>query len=82
MVPVTIQMPEDVVEDMERIAPLRGLTDHVSLIRAYVGQGLRQDLERFDSDIVESLIASLKKRGIRHEIIEEALAEAERGREP
>ena len=75
MVSVTLRMPEDVVQDMKRIAPLLGFSGYQPLIRAYVGQGLRKDLERLDSDTVSSLIASLKKRGVSPAIIEEALAE-------
>ena len=75
MVSITLRMPEDVVQDMKRIAPLLGFSGYQPLIRAYVGQGLRKDLERLDSDTVSSLIASLKKRGVSPAIIEEALAE-------
>ena len=75
MVSVTLRMPEDVVQDMKRIARLLGFSGYQPLIRAYVGQGLRKDLERLDSDTVSSLIASLKKRGVSAAIIEEALAE-------
>jgi len=46
---INIHIPEDVVEDLKRVAPLRGFTGYESLVRAYIGQGLRQDLERFFS---------------------------------
>ena len=45
------------------------------MIRAYIGQGLRADLERFESDTVSALIASLKRRGVSDELIPEALSE-------
>ena len=48
MTAVTMNIPEDVVEDLKRIAPLLGFSDYHPLIRAYIGQGLRQDLERFE----------------------------------
>lgn len=75
MVSVTLRMPEDVVQDMKRIAPLLGFSGYQPLIRAYVGQGLRKDLERLDSDAISGLVASLKKRGVSPALIEEALAE-------
>ena len=50
MVPVSIRMPEDVIEDLERIAPQLGFSGYQSLIRAYIGQGLRQDLARLESN--------------------------------
>lgn len=47
----TIRMPEDVIEDLKRIAPLLGFSGYQSLIRAYIiGQGLRVDLERFEGE--------------------------------
>lgn len=74
---VTVTMPEDVVSDLERVALHLGLTDAQALIRAYVGQGLRSDLERLESTPeVTSLIASLQRQGVAQEIIANAVAEA------
>ena len=75
MTSITIRMPEDVVEDLKRVAPLLGFSGYQPLIRAYIGQGLRVDLERFESETVTALIASLKRRGISDELISEALSE-------
>ncbi len=44
--PITIRMPEDVLEDLKRVAPTRDLPGYQSLIKFYVRQGLRLDLER------------------------------------
>jgi hypothetical protein len=79
MVSVTLRMPEDVVQDLKRIAPLLGFSGYQPLIRAYVGQGLRKDLDRLDSDAISGFIAGLKKRGVSPEVIEEALAEIAHG---
>lgn len=75
MTSVTIRIPEDVVEDLKRLAPLLGFSGYETLIRAYIGQGLRNDLERFENETVTALIASLKRRGVSEEIINEALSE-------
>ncbi|MDB9376017.1 hypothetical protein [Nodularia sphaerocarpa] len=75
MTSVTIRIPEDVIEDLKRIAPLLGFSGYQPLIRAYIGQGLRTDLERFDGDSVSALVASLKRRGVSDEVIQEALSE-------
>ena len=75
MTSVTIRIPEDVIEDLKRIAPLLGFSGYQPLIRAYIGQGLRADLERFDGDSVSALVASLKRRGVSDEVIQEALSE-------
>ena len=79
MTAVTLRMPEDVVEDLKRIAPLLGFSGYQPLIRAYVGQCLRKDLERLDTDAMSELVASLKRRGVSQDLIEEALAEARQG---
>ncbi|MEP7342112.1 MAG: hypothetical protein ABI977_30560 [Acidobacteriota bacterium] len=46
---VTIQLPDDVVSDLKQVALHLGFTDYQALVRAYVGQGLRADLERLES---------------------------------
>lgn len=73
---VTLRMPQDVIDDLKRIAPLLGYSGYQPLIRAYVGQCLREDLERVDADTIESLVSGLKRRGVSATLIEEALAEA------
>ena len=79
MTSVTIRMPDDVVEDLKRIAPLLGFSGYQPLIRAYVGQALRKDLEILDSDKISALVSSLKKRGVSDQVIQDALAEAIHG---
>jgi len=75
MTAITIRMPEDVIEDLKRIAPLLDFTGYQPLVRTYIGQGLRADLERLDGDTVSALTASLKRHGVSEELIQEALAE-------
>lgn len=75
MTSVTIPIPEDVVEDLKRVAPLLGFSGYQPLIRAYIGNGLRADLERFESGTITALISSLKRRGVSDRVIDEALSE-------
>ena len=75
MTSVTIRMPEDVVAELKRLAPLLGFSGYQPLIRAYVGQGLREDLRRLDQDTMEALISNLKRRGVSSKVIKEALAD-------
>jgi hypothetical protein len=75
MTSVTIRMPADVVEDLKRVAPLLGFSGYQPLIRAYIGQCLRVDLERFESETVTALVASLKRRGVSDAVIDAALNE-------
>jgi hypothetical protein len=39
MATITIRIPEDVIEDLKRIAPLLGLSGYHPLVRAYLGKG-------------------------------------------
>lgn len=75
MTSITIRIPEDVIEDLKKIAPLLGFSGYQPLIRAYIGQGLRVDLERFESETVNALVESLKRRGVSKAVIDEALSE-------
>ncbi|MFC1836941.1 hypothetical protein ACFL2Q_19820 [Thermodesulfobacteriota bacterium] len=43
--PITIRMPLDVLEDLKRVAPMKGMSGYQPLIKFYVGRGLREDLE-------------------------------------
>jgi AraC-like DNA-binding protein len=42
---ISLRVPEDLVDDLKRIAPRLGFTSYQALLRAYVGQGLRRHLE-------------------------------------
>lgn len=79
MTSVTLRMPEDVVEDLKRLAPHLGFSGYQPLIRAYIGQRLRKDLERLDNDTVTDLVTSLKRRGVSKELIDDALSEVLHG---
>jgi hypothetical protein len=79
MTTITIRIPEDVIEDLKRIAPLLGFSGYQPLIRTYIGQGLRTDLERLEGDTVSALIASLKRHGVSDEVIHDALSDVAQG---
>ena len=42
--PVTINLPDDVIEELKQVAAELEITDYKALIRAYIGQGLRTHL--------------------------------------
>ncbi len=74
---VSLRIPEDVLEDLKHIAPLLGFSGYQALIKAYVGQGLRADVERLAGSVeISTLIESLRKQGVNDEIISSALSEA------
>lgn len=77
MTTITMRMPEDVIEDLKRIAPLLGFSGYQPLMRTYIGQGLRKDLKRLENDSLNTLIESLKRHGVSEEIIKMSLEEVE-----
>lgn len=64
MVSVTLRMPEGVVNDLKKVAPLKGFSGYQGLLRAYVGAGLREDLERMEGSAVAQLIEKLRADGV------------------
>ena len=70
---ITIRMPEDVVGDLKRVAPVLGFSGYQPLIRFYIGQSLRKDLEFLDHSKLDKFIIKLKKRGVSQKIIKEAV---------
>ncbi len=77
MTSVTIRIPKDVIEDLKSIAPQLGFSGYQPLIRAYIGQGLRQDMAKLEGLLnVEKFINSLRKHGVDKATIDEAISEA------
>ncbi len=75
---VSIRMPEDIVDELKRIAPLLGFSGYQPLMRAYIGQGLRADLERLEQDSdLSRLVESLRQHGVSDELLATAVAEAQ-----
>ncbi len=75
MVSVTLRMPEDVIVDLKRVAPLKGFSGYQGLMRAYVGAGLRDDMERFEGSVVARLIEKLRESGVSEETLTKAASE-------
>jgi len=76
MTTISIRVPEDVIEDLKEIAPSLGFSGYQPLIRAYVGRGLRKDLERMEDNSVQALTESLRKHGVNDNIISAAISDA------
>ncbi len=72
---ITLRIPEDVIEDLKKIAPLLGFSGYQPLIKTYIGQGLRTDLEKLEQNNFLELIDSLKRQGVEETIINNALEE-------
>ena len=76
MTMISLRVPEDVLEDLKRIAPMLGFSGYQPLIRAYIGQGLRADLERLEGESSAAfLLSSLRQQGVNEEILAAAVTE-------
>lgn len=76
MTSVTLRIPEDVVDDLKRVAPRLGFSGYQPLIRAYIGQGLRRDLERLEGPPdVQRVVTSLRRHGVNEKVIQSAVEE-------
>ena len=79
MMTISIRMPQDVVEDLKRLAPRLGFSGYQPLARHYIGQGLRADLARLDREApIPQLVESLKRRGVDERVIAKAIADSHR----
>ena len=75
MTMISLRIPEDVVEDLKRIAPSLGFSGYQPLIRAYIGQGLRTDLARLETNqTLDEFVESLRNHGVDDEVIAAAMA--------
>jgi cobalamin biosynthesis Co2+ chelatase CbiK len=74
---ITMRIPDDLIADLKRVAPHKGFSGYQPLIRAYIGQGLREDLSTLDSKPeITKLIKSLKKQGVTESALTKAMIEA------
>lgn len=76
MTTISIRLPEDLIDDLKDVAPALGYAGYQPLIRAYIGRGLRKDLERLDRSPGQALAESLRRRGMSESVIAEVIAEA------
>ena len=79
MTSVTLRMPEDVVDNLKRIAPMLGFSGYQPLMRAYIGQGLRVDLARLDEQqTLTNVIEALRQHGVDDAVIASAMADVQK----
>ncbi len=73
---ISLKIPEDVLAELQRIAPQLGFSSAEALIRTYIGQGLRNDLAKLEQmPEVSSLIESLRRKGVKDDVLADAIAE-------
>jgi hypothetical protein len=72
---VTLRLPQDIVEDLEELAPIWGCGSFEALIRIYISEGLRKDEAKLEEPELRELLEGLKREGAPDKVIVERLAE-------
>ncbi len=73
MTSITLRIPQDVVESLKAIAPLKGMGGYQTLLKSYISEGLRRDEAEFLSSAERRLAEALKARGVDPSIVEAAV---------
>ena len=79
MTTISMRLPEDVIEDLKRIAPMLGMNGYQPLIRFYIGKGMRESLAELHGSQWERLADILRQRGMDEAQVAEIIAEARSG---
>ena len=77
MTTITLRIPVDVVEALKAVAPMKGLSGYQTLLKAYIGEGLRRDEADLSGGRTARLIEALKRRGVPAEVLDEAARDLE-----
>ena len=72
---IQLRIPDDVIDDLRRVAPKLDTPDYQALICYYVGKCLREDLERLEASPAEQLAKSPEHQGVPEETVNEAVAD-------
>ena len=75
MTTISIRIPEDLIDDLKDLAPLRGFGGYQPLIRSYIGEGMRRDEAALAQPEIKVLGDTLRKHGVAEEVITEVIAE-------
>lgn len=62
MVSISLRLPEDVIDELKEIAPGMGFSGYQPLIRAFIGQGLRDELARIEAERLTGEQTTTQKR--------------------
>jgi hypothetical protein len=76
IVTVGLRLPQDVIESLKEIAPSLGLSSADAVMRAYISQGLRKDLELLEDSPLQALTDGLRRYGMRDQDIAAVVREA------
>ena len=72
MTMISIRLPERMLDELREIAAAKGFSGYQGLIRFYVSQGMRADIEDLDKPKIDAIARALRKSGVSARVIEKA----------
>ncbi len=73
---ISMRLPRHMIDELKEIAVVKGFTGYQGLIRYYVSQGARKDLEEMDAPKLDNIAKALKAQGVSKKVIDQALQAA------
>ena len=73
---ISMRLPRHMIDELKKIAVAKGFSGYQGLIRYYISQGARKDLEEMDLPNLENVVRALKEQGVPKKIIDQALKAA------
>jgi Arc/MetJ-type ribon-helix-helix transcriptional regulator len=73
---ISMRMPRHMIDELKEIAAARGFAGYQGLIRYYISQGARKDLEELDQPRLDNIARALKAQGVPKKVIDQAFQAA------
>ncbi len=73
---ISMRMPQHMIDELKEIAAAKGFSGYQGLIRFYISQGARKDLEELDVPRLDNIARALKAQGVSKKVIDQALQSA------
>ena len=73
---ISMRMPQHMIDELKEIAAAKGFSGYQGLIRFYISQGARKDLEELDMPKLDNIARALKAQGVSKKVIDQALQSA------
>lgn len=73
---ISIRLPQQMIDELKEIAGTKGFSGYQGLIRYYISQGARKDLDEMDVPNLKNVARALKEHGVSKKVIDEALKAA------
>ncbi len=73
---ISMRLPQHMIDELKEIAAVKGFTGYQGLIRYYISQGARKDIEEMDTPKLDNIARALKAQGLSKKVIDQVLQAA------